>query len=562
MVALPDPQLLTARERPLTLTACRFDAFTHKPTTQYSLAFEKASVIFNISAILSAHATLQNRAEDSNIKVAYHSFQAAAGMFTYINENFLHAPSFDLSRETVKALISVMLAQAQEIFMEKQAKDDTKIGLRAKLAAQAAYLYSQALEGVQENVTKALFEKVWLTLVTIKTSLFMSIAQYYQGLADEQANQHGIAVARFMVAEGLAKEADRLAKNFPSNVPSSSNLGPECGAQLQELCKRHYSSVQDKHKEALKDNDYIYHQTVPAEASLPAIAKLPAAKPIPVSELYAGQDIQRITGPDLFAKIVPMAVTESASLYDEEKAKLVRAEAEKVDTANGEMAASLDYLRLPGALQVLKGGFDQDIPPDENFRQWCEDIATHDDPSSIFDFLGSEKRAIVKKLEESSTSLDREEGVCEKMRSKYNAEWTQQPSARLTTTLRSDIRGYREALDEASRTDGQLASKLQHNEANFNEMRNAVNNGQVDQMFQTAISQARARGSHAASPSETESNLLDTDFGESGPSVMDQIAIIEDILKKLNLIKRERNQVLKDLKEKVSGGATTGEPLC
>lgn len=88
-------------------------------------------------------------------------------MFTYINDNFLHAPSFDLSRETVKALIHVMLAQAQEIFIEKQTADNTKIGLRAKLAAQAGYLYSQALEGVQENVTRALFEKVWLTMVTV-----------------------------------------------------------------------------------------------------------------------------------------------------------------------------------------------------------------------------------------------------------------------------------------------------------------------------------------------------------------------------------------------------------
>ena len=48
-----------------------------------------------------------------------------------------------------------------------------------------------------------------------------------------------------------------------------------------------------------------------------------------------------------------------------------------------------------------------------------------------------------------------------------------------------------------------------------------------------------------------EGNLLDDDFGDGSPSVMDQIAKVEDILKKLNLIKRERAQVLKDLKEKV-----------
>ena len=87
---------------------------------------------------------------------------------------------------------------------------------------------------------------------------------------------------------------------------------------------------------------------------------------------------------------MPFAVTESASLYDEEKAKLIRAETEKVDTANGEMAASLDYLRLPGALQVLKGGFDQDILPDEDFRQWCDDVASHENPTAIFDHLRME----------------------------------------------------------------------------------------------------------------------------------------------------------------------------
>lgn len=89
-------------------------------------------------------------------------------MFTYINENFLHAPSFDLHRDTVKSLIHITLAQAQEIFIEKQIAAKTKAGLLAKLAAQAAYLYSQALEGVQEHVSKAMFEKVWATMVQVR----------------------------------------------------------------------------------------------------------------------------------------------------------------------------------------------------------------------------------------------------------------------------------------------------------------------------------------------------------------------------------------------------------
>lgn len=146
----------------------RFDAFTHKSTAQYSLAFEKASIIFNISAVLSCHAAVQARSEDAGLKMAYHSFQASAGMFTYINENFLHAPSSDLSRDTVKTLISIMLAQAQEVFLEKQVADQKKVGMLAKLSSQAAYLYQQALEGVQENVNNAIFEKIWLLFTQVR----------------------------------------------------------------------------------------------------------------------------------------------------------------------------------------------------------------------------------------------------------------------------------------------------------------------------------------------------------------------------------------------------------
>lgn len=378
-----------------------------------------------------------------------------------------------------------------------------------------------------------------------------SNSQYYQALADEDANSYGVAVARLTAAEIQAKEASRMANNFPNTMPPSSNLSADTGILLTEITKRNLTTIQEKLKELIKDNDYIYHQTVPAEASLVPVPKLPAAKPIPVNELYSGQDIQRITGPDLFAKIVPFTVTESASLYDEEKAKLVRAEAERVDLANSEMTTSLDYLKLPMSLKVLKGGVDQEIRPDGDFQTWCDDVAGHENPISIFDTLRIDKDAIVTVLDRCSKQLDMEESVCEKMRSKYESEWTQQPSSRLTTTLRGNIRSYREALDEAAKSDGQLYTKFRQNEVAFEEMRNAAQTGEVDALFQTAVSRVRSKSSGATSPASSEANLLDTDFDDGSPSVAEQIARVEDILKKLNLVQRERNQVLKDLKEKV-----------
>ena len=478
-------------------------------------------------------------------------------MFTYINENFLHAPSTDLSRDTVKTLIAIMLAQGQEVFLEKQVADGKKVGLLAKLASQAAYLYAQAAEGVQENVTKGIFDKLWLLVVQVKANYISSVAQYYQALADDDANSHGTAIARLQIAETESRDASRIANAFPSSVSPNSNLSSETGSSLSEITKRHLVNVQEKLVSFNKDNDFIYHQTIPAEAALSVIPKLPAAKAIPVSELYQGQDIQRIIGPDIFQKIVPMSVTESASLYDEEKAKLVRAESENVETANGEMAASLDYLKLPESLEVLKGGMDQETTVDEEFRTWCEELAGHEPFGRAFEHLQTDKASILSVLDRCTKQLDMEESVCEKMRSKYGGDWTQQPSLRLTTTLRSDIKSYRAAIDEASGSDTQLLGTSRQYESDFDEMRSAGETDEADVLYQRAMLKAgasRGRGKNGVgspmSPSN-EGNLLDEDYGEGGISVMDQIAKVEDLLKRLNLVKRDRMQVLKDLKEKV-----------
>ena len=475
-------------------------------------------------------------------------------MFTYINENFLHAPSTDLSRDTVKTLISLMLAQGQEVFLEKQVTDGKKAGLLAKLAAQAHFLYAQAVEGVQENVAKSVFDRSWQTFAQVKAAHTASLTEYYQTQVDEDAGSFGSAIARLQLAEKSAKSANNFAKTFPAAPPTTSNLGSETGSTLQTITKKQLENVQEKLSALIKDNDFIYHQTIPAEASLAAVSKMPASKPIPVAELYQGQDIQRIVGTDIFQKIVPMAVTESASLYDEEKAKLIRAEAERAESADGEMAASLDYLKLPESLNILKGGMDQEMTVEEDFRRWCEDISNHEPFQRAFEQLQRDKTTVLDTLDKCSKQLDMEESVCEKMRSKYGSEWTQQPSSILTTTLRGDIRNYRSTVDQATTSDTQLQATARQYENEFEEMRLAGENGEADVLFQQAMIKAgsgRGKGKSPA-PSGGEGSLLDDDYSDGGPSVADQISRVEEILKKLNLVKRERAQVLKDLKEKVT----------
>jgi hypothetical protein len=384
------------------------------------------------------------------------------------------------------------------------------------------------------------------------------LAQYYQALADDDANSHGIAIARLQVAETYARDANRAATSFPSNVPLNSNLTSDTGPALADITRRHLTNIQEKLAELSKDNDFIYHQPVPSEATLSSVPKLPAAKPIPVSDLYQGQDIQRIIGPDIFQRIVPMSVTESASLYDEEKAKLVRAETERVEIANDEMAASFDYLKLPSSLDVLKGVRDHEVSVDQDFKAWCDDIASQDAFSKTFDHLRANKSAIQDLLDSATKNLDMEESVCEKMRSKYTDDWSQQPSSRLTATLRSDIRNYRGAIDEASSSDAQLYSTFRQFDTDFEEMRSAGETDEADVLYQRAMINAGAGRGKGGVASPNEGNLLDDDF-EGGPSVAEQIANIEELMKKLKMVKKEREQVLKDLKDKV---ATTSSSCC
>ncbi|GMF20163.1 unnamed protein product [[Candida] boidinii] len=103
-----------------------FDSLkSSKIISQHSLAFEKASVLFNISAILSNIAS--NSIDNDDMKIGYQYFQKSAGILQFILENFLHSPSNDLSQNMVKALQKLMISQAQEIFILRILNDENQL---------------------------------------------------------------------------------------------------------------------------------------------------------------------------------------------------------------------------------------------------------------------------------------------------------------------------------------------------------------------------------------------------------------------------------------------------
>lgn len=162
-------ELLELRFSEIRVNFCWHDAFTNKAITQTSIAYEKASILFQIAATHSAIASAQNRSDPEGLKRSFYYFRTCAGMLTYINENFLHAPSTDLSRDVVKFLVNVILAQATEVFFEKCTEEKKGNALVAKIGSQAASMYFTLSEEAKEFMGKGIFDRNWITLIQVRS---------------------------------------------------------------------------------------------------------------------------------------------------------------------------------------------------------------------------------------------------------------------------------------------------------------------------------------------------------------------------------------------------------
>jgi hypothetical protein len=524
------------------------DAFTNKLIVQTSLAYEKASVIFQIAATHSAIAASQSRSDPEGLKRAFYYLRCCAGMLTYINENFLHAPSTDLSREVIKFLVGVILAQATEVFWEKCRDEKKGNALVSKVASQAASMYNSLNEEVKEFMGKGIFDRNWVTVLQIKAKYFVSLTQFYRALADNAASKYGDALARFQLAEGAAKEAHKIASSFNTTfLPQMSpNLPADSGQALFELSKSQLALSTERRAQAQRDNDLIYNAVLPTLETLTPVDKAVVATVIPIQEVYGTPEVQKVIGPDLFVRLIPLSVHESASVYSEEKAKLVRSEVEKAEGAAGEVRSALDALGvkagLPRFRAMVEGSIagEDEIPLD--VRRHRDDISVIEEREGVETLLKrleDLKGTVRVELDSITRDLDTESQDCEAMRVKYEHHFTQAPSSGLTKELRADLKSHLQALNAAAASDDQVQVLWDSSKGDVR----LLISGDVEKVFRDC-----ARGH------DRRESLLDLDADKDDAEKEKISRLVEDIderLGRLNKIERERDQTLKDLKEKI-----------
>ncbi len=406
-------------------------------------------------------------------------------MLTYINENFLHAPSTDMSKDVVKYLVDIMLAQATEVFLEKIINEKKGNVLISKVASQTAFLYAGLTEEVKEFYGKGIIDRNWVNLVQVSCSLasvehnvecsilasqikatyFSALMQYYRYLSDDAASKHGDALARIQLAESQAKEAHRTCTStftpyYLSMSTQSSGtvfmdikwssyptLPPDASPALSEITQALSTLTGTALKEYSRTNDLVYNAVPTPAATLATVEKLVVAQPITIQELYNGataapssgskqggstapvalSEMQRVLGPDLFARLIPMAIHRSASVYSEEKAKVIRSEAERCEIADLASSEALGKLGLPGAVGRWKeiidaeegGSEDEDaistgVPPE--LTSWGEEIRRAGGIYGLKRSLGeldSLKAKVGEELDAIRKELDDESRECE-----------------------------------------------------------------------------------------------------------------------------------------------------
>uniref|UniRef100_A0A8C8LPC2 Tyrosine-protein phosphatase non-receptor type 23 n=1 Tax=Oncorhynchus tshawytscha TaxID=74940 RepID=A0A8C8LPC2_ONCTS len=396
-------------------------------------------------ALHSMLGAMDNRVSEEGMKVSCTHFQCSAGAFSYLRDHFSHNFSVDMSHQILNLNINLMLGQAQECLLEKSMLDNRKSFLVARISAQVVDYYKEACRALENSDTASMLGKIqkdWKKLVQMKIYYFASIAHLHMGKQAEEQQKYGERLAYLQSSLDKLSEAIKLAKGQPDSV--------------QEALKFTMDVIGGKFNSAKKDNDFIYHETVPSLETLASVKGAPLVKALPVNPTDPS-----VTGPDLFAKLVPMAAHEASSLYSEEKAKLLRDIMAKIDSRNETLEQFMDSLGLePDSVDNLD--MYSHIPP--VLMEKCAALSVRPDTvksliqsmqvlSGVFTDVEASLREIRDVLEEDEAGV---RALQEAVGGGPAAELHPQAHAQTLAEIRRDLEKYMEAHEKASFTNTEL----------------------------------------------------------------------------------------------------------
>ncbi|NP_001081870.1 programmed cell death 6-interacting protein [Xenopus laevis] len=460
-----------------------------------SLGYEKTCVLFNIGALASQIASEQNLDNDEALKAASKFYQLASGAFSHIKDTVLSSlnrdPTVDISPDTVGTLSLIMLAQAQEVFFLKATRDKMKDAVIAKLANQAADYYGDAFKQCQYKDT---LSKEVFPILAAKHCIMQAHAEYHQSVLAKQQKKFGEEIGRL-------QHASDLVKTVSSRYDEYVNV-----KDLADKINRALTA-------AKKDNDFIYHDRVPDLKDLDPVGKASLVKSTPVNVPLS----QKYT--DLFEKMVPLAVQQCLSVYNQRKSELINSTIAQMRDATIFANGVLASLNLPAAVEDVSG---DSIP--QSILNKSKTVIEQGGIQTIGQLIRDLPELLQRNkeiLEESLKFLDEEEATDNDLKAKFKDRWQRTPSTELYKPLRSEGSNFRNVLDKAIGADAVVKERYQsHREA-------------------IVILCKPEAELNAAIPSANPAKTM------QGSEV---VTVLKSLLNKLDDMKKEREQLENDIK--------------
>lgn len=335
-------------------------------------------------------------------------------------------PTPDMSPDTLSALSSLMLAQAQEIFVHKAIHDSMKDAVIAKLAAQADELYADALKLFQKEIFRSFWDKEWIPLLNGKQSGYRAMAELYQSAVCKNKSAIGEEITRLECAVELFKTAQAR-----SNKPT--------------LFQDYANKASRRLTEVKKDNDFIYHERIPDIKNVEPIGKANVSKLLTMSQpMSPGFK-------DLFEDLLPVAVHQALSSYEIRRNELVNGEISKLREMTQVLNTVLASLNLPAAIEDTSGTeVPQSLLDKATYVRQAGGINTLEASMNELPDLLQRNRDI---LDEAEKMLKEERDSDDQLRDQFKERWTRIPSAKLTEQFTHNAQKYRAIIDNAVSAD-------------------------------------------------------------------------------------------------------------
>ncbi|THV03236.1 BRO1-domain-containing protein [Dendrothele bispora CBS 962.96] len=438
------------------------------PVTLRNLVFERAALCFNLAALYSLLAILEDRSQVDGIKRAVGHFQNAAGTLSYLRTAVLpklvlspddEQKPLDLSEPFGHALEWLMLAQAQECAWQKSAKfgKDPTNSVIARLAASVSSMYRSSLNVIREASAeiRVLFLSDWLAHIEAKQYHFEAVSQYRKSRDELNDSRYGSEIAYLTQALAGAKRAyDVARKGKVSNA-------------VQHDVQSFLEAVQKNITRAERDNDLIYHQDVPPASSLPPIIQATIVQMTIPKEL-ANPNIIVNNNDMLFSELVSWGARAAINIYNDRKKNLIQDQLVDVAQAcKDESDRTLRSLNLPASLEALERHVG--LPP--SLLKKAEEVRLENGPVKIeaaIEDVQKLARQNVKTLDEAIDILDREASEDESARE--GTPLDRMPSHEANTDLIEMYSRYRNILDQAAASDETVRTKWDQWERNITEL--------------------------------------------------------------------------------------------